>query len=333
MTMLIQNKPIQSIDTQRPCSALHSSKRALKMTPAHPATDLWWRGTLRYVVPIISGTVMGSMLFTPQSMAMDDSNSAITEPQLLAQQVIDGLPPPPPIPDLQIPDDASVPRGSGPQRQSTEEESGELYMVYVDGDSPLLLQQVRQVEPTATIQPYEGQQVILAGLFDRAGTANEQVNKLNQRGIEADVVSVSSVVLSPNTTPSTATNAPSQPERAALAELPPADTSQAVASRQTSPGVSLPPPTVSSPASTTVITNDPRRDDAYYIVIPGEENQLGAMKEQVVLLGAVSNSVEQRDRPLGPHLLVGPFVDQDAATRWNRYFQDFGMDARVYYKR
>ena len=81
------------------------------------------------------------------------------------------------------------------------------------------------------------------------------------------------------------------------------------------------------------MTNAPRRDNAYYVVIPGDEDELGSVREQVVLLGAAPGAVEQRDRPLGPHLLIGPFVDQSAATRWNRFFQDFGMDARVYYKR
>jgi hypothetical protein len=32
-------------------------------------------------------------------------------------------------------------------------------------------------------------------------------------------------------------------------------------------------------------------------------------------------------------VLVGPFTNRNAATRWNRYFRDFGMDARVYYRR
>lgn len=249
-------------------------------------------------------------------------------PQLLAQQVLDGLPPPPPIPDLQVPDEESLPQGSGPQ---STEASGELFMVYVNGDSPLLLEQVRQVDPTATLQVHEGQQVILAGLFDRSGTASERIEQLGQRGIEANMASVSSVVLSPETNRGNA----GQLAQANLNELPPSDslTSNQSSSRSR-PSVSVAPPstaTVTRPP--TNVTNAPRRDNAYYVVIPGEEEELGELWERVVLLGAVSNAVEQRDRPLGPHLLVGPFVDQDAATRWNRYFQDFGMDARVYYKR
>ena len=123
----------------------------------------------------------------------------VRAPQLLAQQVIDGLPPPPPIPDLQLPDGAELPTGSGSgSGVQSQDDSGELYMVYVNGDSPLLLEQVQQVEPTARVQPYEGQQVILVGLFDGFRTANEQVATLGERGIDANVVSVSSVVLSPS---------------------------------------------------------------------------------------------------------------------------------------
>ena len=276
-------------------------------------------------------SVSGAALAHSDTELTNSSHKMIRGPQLLAQQVIDGLPPPPPIPNLQVPDETDLPQGSGPQ-----EEAGNIYMVYINGDSPLLLEQVQQVEPTARIQSLEGQQVILAGLFDRSSSANEQIERLEQRGIDANVVSVSSVVLSPSAPPTRSTSGTStQPPRASLDDLPPADPVSTV-TRSTSrprPSVSVAPPSVSSPGPSTTVTNAPRRDNAYYVVIPGDEDELGAMWEQVVLLGAAPNAVEQRDRPLGPHLLVGPFMDQDAATRWNRFFQDFGMDARVYYKR
>ncbi|MEM9213166.1 MAG: hypothetical protein AAGD25_02370 [Cyanobacteria bacterium P01_F01_bin.150] len=270
---------------------------------------------------------------------------ANTEEPLFAQRVVDGLPPPPPIPDLQIPDEAELPRGNGPL-DVVQEDSGALYMVYVNGDSPLLLEQVQQVEPTASVQPYEGQKVILAGLFDSSRTANEQAERLGQKGIEASVVSVSSVVLSPSNDRPVSRNPEmsGQDRQALLSDLPPADPPSPInsASSRSRPSVSVETPNIGSssgineapPATAnTNVTNLPRRDNAYYVVIPGDTEELNSLLEQVVLLGAVQNAVEQRDRPLGPHLLVGPFVDQDAATRWNRYFQDFGMDARVYYKR
>ena len=244
-------------------------------------------------------------------------------PTLIAQQVLDGLPPPPPIPDLQPAADTP----SAPTREENtpeDETSGELYMVYVNGDSPLLLEQVQQVEPAATIQPYEGQQVILVGMFDRASSANEQVEQLDERGIEADVVSVSRVVLTPSST-----------QQPALADLPPANVEPNGVSQST---ISVTPPPA-SPRAASVSQPEPSVrnvaivDNAYYVVIPGQEESLGEIREQVILLGALPNAVAQRDRPLGPHLLVGPFVDQSAASRWNRFFQRFGMDARVYYKR
>ena len=215
----------------------------------------------------LSGTAL-----TQSNTALEtNSHSAIHGPQLIAQQVIDGLPPPPPIPDLQVPDGATLPQGSGPQSAS-QEDTGEIYMVYVNGDSPLLLEQVQQVEPTARIQSLEGQQVILAGLFDRSSTANEQIEKLDQRGIDANVVSVSSVVLSPNT-PSTTAAAPSstvrgtsgvraQAPRASLDELPPADPVITQVNSRPRPSVSVAPPSIPSSSSSATVTNGPRRENA-----------------------------------------------------------------------
>ncbi|MGK7887832.1 MAG: hypothetical protein AB4042_00760 [Leptolyngbyaceae cyanobacterium] len=228
--------------------------------------------------------------------------------------------------------------GSG----ATDEEGGELYMVYVNGDSPLLLEQVQQVEPSATIQPFEGQTVILVGMFDRSSAANQQVEQLEVRGIQADVASVSRVVLTPSPNPPAVASVPLPPADP-LTALPPASPNPVPAV----PTVTLPPAMNSAPPAlipepappsaslvqTAVLSDDSDSDGAYYVVIPGRRSTLAAMREQVMLLGAIPTAVMPRDRPIGPHLLVGPFVDQSAASRWNEFFRDFDMDARVYYKR
>lgn len=70
----------------------------------------------------------------------------------------------------------------------------------------------------------------------------------------------------------------------------------------------------------------------YYVVIPGKQTDLEAISNQVIRLGdsfGIAQLVEQSGTPRGPHVQVGPFADRDAANRWNRYFRDFGMDARV----
>ncbi|MEB3230884.1 MAG: hypothetical protein VKJ64_07745 [Leptolyngbyaceae bacterium] len=283
------------------------------------------------------------LMFTPVALGSTRSpqpSQPAASTRLLAQQVVDRLPPPPPIPDLQLPPASPVvPMGSGPTEDG--EATGELYMVYVDGDSPLLLEQVQQVEPSATIQPFEGQTVILVGMFDRASAANQQIERLDERGIQADVAAVSRVVLTPSANPPADTSPPLPPADT-LTALPPAMTANPVSDLPavTVPSMTpasnpVPPPLVPEPVppSVPLAQTATPSEGAYYVVIPGQTSTLGALQEQVMLLGAVPAAVTQRDRPIGPHLLIGPFVDQSAASRWNDFFRNFDMDSRVYYKR
>ncbi|OCQ98502.1 hypothetical protein BCD67_08050 [Oscillatoriales cyanobacterium USR001] len=61
------------------------------------------------------------------------------------------------------------------------------YAVYVNGDSPLLLQFVQQVEPTATVFLYKERRVILAGSFFDEISAQQRVLQLQSIGIQAQV--------------------------------------------------------------------------------------------------------------------------------------------------
>ncbi|PSB25504.1 hypothetical protein C7B82_23050 [Stenomitos frigidus ULC18] len=74
------------------------------------------------------------------------------------------------------------------------------YVVYVNGDSPYLLQQVRSIEPNAVVQQYQGQTVIQAGTFDNEASARRQIAALNSQGIMAELgtINAASNVLSPN---------------------------------------------------------------------------------------------------------------------------------------
>jgi hypothetical protein len=68
------------------------------------------------------------------------------------------------------------------------------------------------------------------------------------------------------------------------------------------------------------------------VVIPGKQGELESISNQVIRLGdsfGIAQLVQQSSSSRGPHVQVGPFVDRDAASRWNHYFRDFGMDARV----
>jgi len=62
------------------------------------------------------------------------------------------------------------------------------YTVYVNGDSPYLLQQVRAIEPTASVQRYQGQAIIQAGTFDNEASARRQIATLNSQGIMAEMM-------------------------------------------------------------------------------------------------------------------------------------------------
>jgi hypothetical protein len=76
------------------------------------------------------------------------------------------------------------------------------YTVYVNGDSPYLLQQVRSIEPAASVQRYQGQTVIQAGTFDNEASARRQIAALNAQGMMAELATNNATV---NTTPATAT--------------------------------------------------------------------------------------------------------------------------------
>lgn len=124
-----------------------------------------------------------------------------------AQQTVP-LPPPPTV---------SVPGLAAPLTNSTPLPGGETvflapvnrqgttigqYTVHVNGDSPYLLQQVRSIEPTASVQRYQGQAVIQAGTFDNEASARRQIAALNAQGLMAELATTNAPV---NATPPTAT--------------------------------------------------------------------------------------------------------------------------------
>lgn len=108
-----------------------------------------------------------------------------------AQQVVP-LPPPPTV---------SVPGLTNPLSTSTAIPGGETvflaplnrqsasgqYTVYVNGDSSYLLQQVQAIEPTASIQRYQGQTIIQARTFDDEVSARRLIAALNAQGIMAEM--------------------------------------------------------------------------------------------------------------------------------------------------
>jgi hypothetical protein len=253
----------------------------------------------------LSGVLGCGLILVPQIASAET-------PNLIAQQVFNGLPAAPPLPpgfsspvapELQLQPPAapaplpdSVPALTSPSTQR--------YLVLVNGDSPLLLTQVRQVEAGAFIQEHAGKRVIQVGLYGNAVNAQQQVEALAAEGIRAKVLNVSG-------------------EAATNPQLNAGGTAASTVAA----------PTVAAADGAGINEADAT---PYFVVIPGNLDILPEIANQVIRLSegyAIAAKVEEAERPLGNHVRVGPFSGRRAASRWSRYFRNFGMDARVDYRR
>lgn len=287
-------------------------------------------------IPWIVGGLVGSI-----AIAVPSGAEPLPQPLLIAQQVVDGLPPPPSItPGQEFP--SATPavgqtvdgQPSVPMMSPTD--PAQRYLVIVNGESPLLLSQVQSIVSDASVQEYNGQRFIQAGMFDNPNTAQQQVATLAAQGIGAEVVTVNTAqqaVVAQSTT-----SQPAQP--AADSSLPPPDLlpaqpvprevefgqppaqDQAVLNPPSDP---MPPQAERSEAT----------DRAFYVVIPGRSDDVEAITNQILRLGDGLSIAEmvQVDDARGSHVRIGPFVDRSAARRWNSYFREFGMNSRIYYRR
>ncbi|MGF1536458.1 MAG: hypothetical protein ACFB4J_08255 [Elainellaceae cyanobacterium] len=299
--------------------------------------------------------------------------------QTTAQSVIDGLPPPPSIPDLDpasaTPEDpTAAPVNSTPTNSTPIEvapaDASVRYRVLVNGDSPFLLEQVRRIEPAAAFETHQGKAVILAGQFSQLAPAQRQVEALADQGIGAAISiapeassetgsEIEPAVAASDASSASAADNPDEFARpgssigSGSVALPPADLSPLAAPQPaiTDPAVTAPvapAPAVTESATPDVTPSPPTQPSAspspvaqqpapagsdFYIVVPGDADDLNRLQGQIALLGAPPNAIAQRERPLGPHLLIGPFVSRRSAIQWNQFLRDFGMDARVYYRR
>ncbi|MBI1240944.1 hypothetical protein [Umezakia ovalisporum] len=70
----------------------------------------------------------------------------------------------------------------------------------------------------------------------------------------------------------------------------------------------------------------------YYAVIPGDAEDLPLMADYIRRRSGFYGLVLERQRPLGPHVAVGPFKKREEAKVWSKYLRGLGYgDARVYY--
>ena len=187
-------------------------------------------------------------------------------PQTLPTQPIEGTP----LPNervYQAPINPSIPIAAPINRPQ--------YRVFVNGDSALMLQQVKRVEPRAFIQQFGGRRVIQAGVFSSEANARQQVEALAAQGIASEV---------------TADN---------MGALPAGNSAR-----------------------------------GYYVVVPGSRSDLSDFRDRALRLGVQQNSIQLRERPLGPHLAVGPFAQRQQAETMGRFLRERGkLDTRIYFDR
>lgn len=237
---------------------------------------------------------------------------------LVAQQVVDGLPPPPP--------------NAYGQGSLVGQGGAQQYLVVVNSDSEPLLAQVQQIQPTASLQDYNGQRFIQAGLFSDSATAQQQVSSLAASGIGAQVVPV----VSPSS--SLVSQAPAEMsgyDNSGMDMLPPPEILPDTAVPSAPMEVEFGSPSEPSPAMLPPERQAPGSGRSYFVVIPGKGNDVNAISTQIARLtdGMGIDGMVQPGTSRGSHVRVGPFNSHSAASRWTRYFRDFGMDARVSYGR
>lgn len=98
------------------------------------------------------------------------------------------IPPPPPVPGSQTPSiSPSYQREAIFQAPIDSQGNAARYVVYVNGDSPYLVQQVQTVDSRAFVQQYQGRSVIQVGTYSDEASAQQQVETLRAQGITAEI--------------------------------------------------------------------------------------------------------------------------------------------------
>lgn len=242
-----------------------------------------------------------TMTFLGRSFLVANSFLVLSASSVLSQT----LPPPPTGSnsqsqnaveyEFQAPSNSSSPAGNT------------LFRVQIYGTSERMLSLVRRVEPEAFVP--EGEDIIQAGLFSERVRARSLVKELSQQGVQADIIRIQkSQTRSSRETISLASSRESSPN---AEENIAGDTSQAQEKRQTE-----------------------RTPRAYYVVIPGNQEQVSRIARRAQEAGVNPDLIQKREAPRGTHVAVGPFKNRKEASRWNQQLQTEGLNrARVYFGR
>jgi hypothetical protein len=269
----------------------------------------------RNIVRLVLGSaIAGSVLIAP----------------VAAQQA---LPPPPSVPDLApLPSLQPVnplmgtmtpPQEAIFQAPAQVPNSAASYQVLVNGDSPYLLQQIQRVDASAFLREHQGKRMIQAGVFSTSVEAQQRVAMLNQQGIGAQVVTAATgyqnqVMPSyPNSYPNPAMGMNPNAFNSNTFN-PNAINSNAINPNSINPNA---------------MNAEMPRVSHYEVVVPTPEANYAMITNKMMAMGVRPEAIQTKRSPNGPHVAVGPFIQQREAESVSSYLRSGGMDARVFYSR
>lgn len=203
------------------------------------------------------------------------------------------------------------------------------YIVYVNGDSDLLLQQIRRIEPGAFRRNYDNRQVIQAGRFLNLVNAQERVSELENRGILSEIADLGATSNAPSSVPSSSIGGTTSP--ASIVSIPldtaplPVNTTLDFAA----PNVSAVSPFSSNTLAPNLMFG---QNPAYYVAIPSKPGKLADLTAQLSATGINPTLILARASRRGAFIALGPYSDRLSAEVMVANLKNAGFgNARVYY--
>ncbi len=100
-------------------------------------------------------------------------------------------------------------------------------------------------------------------------------------------------------------------------------------------GITPEPGSPVKPDDDTFVIEPQNLGNFYYVVIPGNSNNLRYLEQEIrqrFYINNININVSMRTQPRGEHIAIGPFSDRLDAEQWNNFFKKSGYgNTRVYY--